>query len=186
MELMNRMPFVFLALICSAAYAQDPANAIKAPATKLEAFQSRTGIVLIRGYSTVGNLRGMGGEVTVDAREFRDGSNPNSPTTTGVSITVKETGRLERQNTSYIDVDEIESLIKDIEYISKVSKDVTKLEQFEVDFRTKGDLQITVFNNREVISASVSSGTIGRTNAFIKLTDQSKLRNLILLAKAKL
>ena len=75
MELMNRMSFVFLALICSAAYAQDPANAIKAPATKLEAFQSRTGIVLIRGYSTVGNLRGMGGEVTVNAREFRDGSN---------------------------------------------------------------------------------------------------------------
>ncbi len=173
-------------LICSGvSFAQDQAG--KAPATKLEAFQARTGVVLIRGYSTVGTLRGMGGEVTVDAREFRDGSSPNSPKATGISIAVKETSRLERENTSYIDVDEIDSLVKGIEYISKVSKDVTKLDLFEVDYRTKGDLRITVFNSPSgEISASVSSGTIGRTNAFIKLAELDRLRDLILVAKSKL
>jgi len=181
------MRIIFPILICSAvSFAQDQAER-KAPATKLEAFQSRTGVVLIRGYSEVGSLRGMGGDVSVDAREFRDGSNPNSPKTTGISITVKETGRLERENTSYIDVDEIDSLVKGIEYISKVSKDVTTLDLFEVDYRTKGDLRITVFNSsRGEISASVSSGTIGRTNAFIKLAELDKLRNLILTAKSKI
>ena len=89
--------------------------------------------------------------------------------------------------TSYIDVDEIDSLVKGIEYISKVSKDVTTLDLFEVDYRTKGDLRITVFNSsRGEISASVSSGTIGRTNAFIKLAELDKLRNLILTAKSKI
>ena len=141
----------------------------------------------IRGYSEVGTLHGMGGDVAVDAREFRDGSNPNSPKTTGISITIKEAGGLERENTSYIDIDEIDSLVKGIEYISKVGKDVTLLDQFEVDYRTKGDLRITVFNSSKgEISASVSSGTIGRANAFIKLVELDKLRDLILAVKSKI
>ena len=182
------MRIVISILICSAvSFAQDQANPAKAPSTKLEAFQSRTGVVLIRGYSIVGTLIGEAGAVSVDAREFRDGSNPNSPKATGISITIKETGRLERENTSYIDIDEIDSLVKGIEYISKVTKDVTNLDQFEVDYRTKGDLRITVFNGtRGEISARVSSGTIGRTDTFIKLAELDKLRELILAAKAKL
>ena len=177
-----------VALLCTGtAFAQDQTEQKKAPATKLEAFQSRTGVVLIRGYSTVGSLRGMGGEVVVDAREFRDGSNPNSPRATGVSITVKENGRLERENMSYIDLDEIDSLLKGIEYISKVNNDVTKLALFEVDYRTKGDLRITVFNNAKgEVSAAISCGTIGRTQSFIKLTDLDKLREMISTAKSKL
>jgi hypothetical protein len=174
-------------LCAGGAFAQVQTEQTKAPATKLEAFQSQTGIVLIRGYSTVGSLRSLSSEVVVDAREFRDGSNPNSPRATGVSITVKESGRLERENTSYIDLDEIDSLLKGIEYISKVTKDVTKLALFEVDYRTKGDLRITVFNSdRGDVSAAVSSGTIGRTRAFIKLTELEKLRGLIATAKSML
>ena len=64
---------------------------------------------------------------------------------------------------------------------------MTKLDLFEVDYRTKGDLRITVFNSPSgEISASVSSGTIGRTNAFIKLAELDRLRDLILVAKSKL
>ena len=169
------------------AFAQEQAEQKKAPATKLEIFQSRTGVVLIRGYSTVGTLRAMGAEVVVDAREFRDGSNPGSPRTTGVSITVKEAGRLERENTSYIDLDEIDSLLKGIAYISKADKDATKLSLFEVDYRTKGDLRITVFNSEKGdVSAVISSGTIGRTRAFVKLADLDKLRDMISSAKSML
>lgn len=185
---MNHIIATLVALLCAgAAFAQAQTEQTKAPATKLEAFQSRTGVVLIRGYSTVGTLRALGGQVVVNAREFRDGSTPNSPRATGVSITVKETGRLERENTSYIDLDEIDSLLKGIEYVSKVTKDATKLAQFEVDYRTKGDLRITVFNDlRGNVSAAISSGTIGRTQAFVSLTDLEQLRQLVATAKALL
>src|SRR5260370_31914780 len=96
---------VIILCVSMCSFCQDQGDRQKTPGTKLEAFQVRIGVVLIRGYSTVGTIKSLG-EVTVDAREFRDGSNPNSPRTTGVSITVKESGRLERQNTSYIDNDE--------------------------------------------------------------------------------
>jgi hypothetical protein len=184
-----RLVAVVLMILGSSAYSygQDQSEQQKAPATKLEAFQARTGIVLIRGYTTVGTIRGLGGTVSVDAREFRDASNPNSPRATGISISVKETGRLERENTSYVDVEEVDSLVKGIEYIGKIGKDVTKQEMFEADYRTKGDLRIGVFNDSKgAISAVVSTGRIGRTTAYIKLQELDELRRLILLAKSKL
>lgn len=157
-----------------------------APTTKIEAFQAKTGIVLVRGYTKVGEMRALGGQVSVDAREFRDASKPDSRVT-GVAISVKETGRLERENVSFIDSDEINSLIVGIDYISQVTKNVTKFENFEIEYRTKGDFKITVFNNsRGELSAAVSSGRIGRTSAYIELTNLSELRQYILKAKTLL
>src|SRR5258708_37964644 len=82
-----------------------------APATKLEEFSAKTGIVVIRGFSTIGEVRGMG-SVTVTAREFRDASNPKLRQT-GLTVEIKESGRLERESISIVDYDEIDSLLRD-------------------------------------------------------------------------
>lgn len=156
------------------------------PSTKLEAFQARTGVVIVRGFTTVGTIRGLGGNVTVDAREFRDAGHPNVRVT-GISVTVKETTRLERENTSFIDADEIESLLEGLDYISKASKDVTTLKNFEVEYRTKGNFSLVVFNDSSgQLSVAVSSGRIGKTTAYLKLAELSVLRNLFVTAKSKL
>lgn len=164
--------------------AQEQADATKAPpATKLEAFSARTGIVIVKGFSTIGVVNGMG-RVSIDVREFRDASNPKS-VQYGVSFEVKESGRLERQNTSFIDEEEIDSLIRGLDYISKIERNVTTLGNFEAQYRTKGDLSMTVFSgtNGEV-SFAVSSGRIGKTSAFLKLADAEKIRSLLNEAKA--
>jgi hypothetical protein len=167
------------------AFAQESQDATK-PATKLEAFQAKTGIVVVRGFTTVGTIRGLAGDITVDAREFRDASNPNARVS-GISISVKETDRLERENTSFIDADEVDSLLIGLDYIAKASKDITKLEQFEAEYRTKGNFSLTVFNRAGgQLSAAVSSGRIGKTTAYIKLGDLAQLRQLITSAKSKL
>lgn len=175
---------VLVILFTSTAYGQEQAEMQK-PATKLEAFQARTGIVVVRGFTTVGSVRGMG-TVTVNARDFRDASNPKTRLT-GVSITVKESGRLERENTAFIDSDEIGSLLAGLDYVSKATKDVTPLTNFEAEYRTKGDFRITVFNNASgELSAAVSAGRIGKTTAYIKLPQIFELRQLILGAKSKI
>src|SRR4051812_46880909 len=100
----------------STVLAQTPsATEERPPATKLEAFQAKTGTVLIRGFTTVGRISGRigGGYVSVDARDFREARNPKAREA-GIAIEVGESGRLERQNTSFIDADEIESLLAGI------------------------------------------------------------------------
>jgi hypothetical protein len=167
------------------ALAQDVDTQSK-PSTKLEAFQASTGIVIVRGFTTVGAIRGLSGSITVDAREFRDASNP-SRRVTGISIEVKETTRLERQNTSFIDFDEIDSLIQGFDYLAKASKEVTTLNNFEVEYRTKGDFRLVVFNNSSgQLSLAVSSGRIAKTSVYLKIEQLSELRELMLLAKSKI
>lgn len=167
-----------LAFAQAAATAQPPA----APATKIEAFSSKTGIVMIKGFSTVGRVRGQG-LVTIDAREFRDASSP-SQGVYGIAIEVKEAGRLERENRSFIDLDEIDSLVRGLDYISKIAKTVTQLNDFEAQYRTKGDFSVTVFSDSSGgLSLSVDSGRIGKTSAFLKMSDLETLKAHILEAK---
>lgn len=186
------MRFTLLGLIVATftltAGAQDAtptaADANKAaPSTKLEAFSARTGIVVIKAYSTLGVVNGLG-RVSVDAREFRDASNPKQAQY-GVAFEVKESGRLERENTSFVDEDEIDSLIRGLEYISKIDRSVTTLSNFEAQFRTKGDLAMTVFSGRGgEISLAVASGRIGKTSAFLKLGDAEQIKQLLVKAKS--
>lgn len=161
------------------AVAQEQADATKVPpATKLEAFSARTGIVLVKGFTNLGTVNGMG-RVSIDVREFRDASNPKSAQY-GVAFEVKESGILERENTSYIDEDEIDSLIRGLDYISKIDRSVTTFGNFEAQYRTKGDLSLVVFSGSGgEISLAVSSGRIGRTRAFLKLADIEQIRTLL-------
>jgi hypothetical protein len=178
-----------LALCCSipfASFAQErkPSPA-REPKTKLEAFEAQTGAVLIRGFQTIGILRGqLGTSATVEAREFTDAGSGKKEF--GIAITVIETTRYERKETSYIDYDEIESLIKGIDYIAKVDKSVTSFERFEADYRTKGDLSVATFTETNKIQAAVNCGRIGGTSAYYTLPQIAEFRDLIKRAKARL
>ena len=152
------------------------------PATKIEAFSSMTGLVVIRGISTVGRVGGLG-FVSIYAREARDASRP-SQGVYGVAIEVKEAGRLERESRSFIDLDEIDSLVRGLDYLSKISKAVTQLNDVEVQYRTKGDFSITVYSDLSGgLSLLVDSGRIGKTSAFLKMSDLEALKTHILEAK---
>ena len=179
--------FALLAAVTTTAVAQqqiaEPAAQQRAiPSTKIEAFSAKTGVVMIKGFSTVGRIRGQG-VVSVDAREFRDASSPKTGVY-GVAIEVKEAGRIERESRSFIDQDELDSLVSGIDYISKISKSVTVLKDFEAEYRTKGDFSITVFSDSSGgLSLAVASGRIGKTSAFLKLGDLDQLKALIIEAK---
>ncbi len=131
----HRIPLIGVLLFASVGFAHgQQTKEPPPPATKLEEFSAKTGIVVIRGFSTIGEVRGMG-SVTITAREFRDASNPKLRQT-GLTVEVKESGRLERESTSFVDYDEIDSLLRGIDYISKIERNVTSLKDFEAEYRT--------------------------------------------------
>lgn len=171
-------------LLAPTARAQEPQEASK-PATKLDAFQARTGVVVVRGFTTAGTIVGTGASVAVDACEFKIANDPTLRTT-GVRFAVKESLRLERENTVFIDSDEIDSLLAGIDYIAKASTAVTMLNNFEVEYRTKGEFGIVVFNDSSgQLSVGVSAGRIGRTTVFLSMGQLQQLRRLIVAAKGK-
>ena len=102
-------------------------------------------------------------------------------------IDVKEGGRLERTNRSFVDYDEIGPMLKGLDYIGKIQKSVTKLENFQADYRTKGDLRISTFSTSggEILMA-VTSGRIGSTSVHLKSADLSVLRDYLTAARDRL
>jgi len=181
-----------LALFAAACTREPTAKPSEVPtgaATKLEAFQGRTGIVVIRGTTEVGEVRGINAFLTVSAREYRDAATPESREA-GISITVKEIegARISRERTSYVDADEIDALVQGIDYLRKVRKDVTKHERFQAEYLTKGHLAIVVFSDaRGDLKAAVTSGPMRQATVFLhEAADLGQFRELIVAARAKL
>lgn len=169
-------------LLCLGVPALLPAQEATEPEkskTKLESFVAQDGVVVIRGFSKVGEIRGQyGSSVEVESKEFTNAATGKREH--GISVAVKESGRLERSHTSYVDFDEIPSLIKGLEYIGKVDKSSTPLDQFQADYRTKGDLVVSTFNDSAgKVSVAVSSGVIGKTTAYLPIADLERLRELV-------
>jgi hypothetical protein len=169
----------------SAQQASKGEIAAATPKTKLEAFERQTGTVIIRGFTTVGSVRGIyGGTASVEAREFTNATTGKQEF--GIVVEVKEAGRLEREDRSYIDYDEIESLLRGIDYVVKIDSSATKLADFQADYHTKGDLTITTFSSGSDVKAAITSGRIGSVDVIITTADLQQFRNLVAAARTKL
>ena len=90
------------------------------------------------------------------------------------------------KHSSYIDYDEIESLLKGISYISKIDSKITKLSEFQADYKTKGEFEISTFSSNGKISAAVQSGSIYSASAYYDYEDIEKIKLTIEKAKQTL
>ena len=175
-------PLIVL-LLCLTTAAQQP----KAPdqtQTKIELFQAKTGSVLIKNFSEIGSLRGLGGTVTITSWEFIDAQTGKKAY--GLSVEAKESSRLEREDRAYIDYDEIDSLLKGLDYISTIDRGITKLKNFQADYRTTGNLRVSSFSGSSDVEYSVAVGRIGSVSVFYKADAFAAFRKLIVDAKAAL
>lgn len=176
--------FLLLPAIGASAQTAKPSPSAE-ETTKLEKFQGRTGAVIIKGFTRMGSMTGTGGSVEVSSMDFTDAQTGRKEQ--GVLIEVTESGRLSRSGRSYIDYDEIDSLLKGIDYIAKIQPSVTKQSNFEAIYRTRGDFSVTTFNeNKGDISVAISSGRIGKVDMYLPLADLPSFRDLIVQAKTKL
>jgi hypothetical protein len=165
--------------------AQDSPQAL-APRTKLEAFKAQEGAVILHGFSKVGELRGGNGStLTVSCNEFTNATTQKKER--GVIIEVKEAGTLEHENRSFIDYDELVSLLNGIDFMTKVDKRATQLDNVRATYRTRDELELSVSGRSSgEITAAVTSGTIAAARATLTLPDLGKLRDFIVSAKNQL
>jgi len=167
-------------------HAEKLKDSIPKAKTKLEQFSAKVGVVLIRGFHKIGSAQGLyNTSVNVESKEFTNVTDGTKQY--GITIEVfKENGKYDKKHTTYIDFDEIDSLVKGIEYISKVKPSVTKLENFQADYKTKGDLKISTFSSGERVMAAVTSGNIGGVAAYYNIENLIEIKTLIIKARDKI
>jgi hypothetical protein len=148
------------------------------PATKLEAFKPSVGSVVTLGYDELGRV----GTVAVNVRQIKDAKGGD---VRGLVVEVTESQyRVQR---SFVDADEIPELVKGLDALLQVRDNPTPFRQFEVQYRTRGDLQLIAFNNaRGVLSYSVKAGRGVEATTFINETGMQQLRAIFDSALQKL
>jgi len=170
---------VVLLLASTSAYGQQQTQ--KEPATKLEQFLAKKGKLIIKDSHEAGVLHGQyGTKITVDALTIYE-PGKEMDKIRGLRIEVHEGGRLERRDTSFLDMDEVESLSQAISYM------ITLLEKWkginreytEVIFSTKGDFNLGFYQKGTEVTAFSKSGIIGAARCYFATNDLSKLKAIV-------
>ena len=188
MKTLLSAPLLIVALSCAQASAQQRRfDQPLPPKTDLEALQLETGAVIVRGLQRVGGVRALAaGRVDVAAMEIIDTASGRR--VRGVTVEVEEGGgERRREVTAFVDYEELDGLIKGLESVGRVERGETQLPSFEVSFRTKGDLLISVFSSRGGTTRCViSAGEFAPASVAIPFDELSNLRTLISTAKNRL
>ncbi len=166
-----------------ATMAQAPTTQPPPPATKLEGFSPGSGSLLVKGYDTIGKAT-YG--VSVDAQER---TNAKGARVSGLLVEIKELGtsRLEREGRSFVDADEIPELLKGLDALLAIKANPTQFKMFEVQYTTRGELELTAFNNdKGEISYAVKAGRPLGATRYLKSDEMIKLKGLFDSALQKL
>ena len=156
------------------------------PRTQLEALQLKVGAVIVRGSQRVGTVRGQAqGRVEVAALEVIDTS--SKVRARGLSLTIEEVAERAREAVVFVDYDELAGLIESLESMIRFDRGETQLSNFEVSYRTKGDLVMSVFSTRSgIVRCVVSGGPLAPAEVSLPAEEVGNLRALIATAKNRL
>jgi hypothetical protein len=121
----------------------------------------------VKEYHSLGTVEGAyGTSAKLDTLTLFEPGN-DQQRRAGIRIEVQGGGRLEREKTSFLDMDEIDSLMKGLDYMAKVIADwqETKRDYTEMIFSTKGEFDVGFYLKDGKIQAFVKSGVIGPATA---------------------
>jgi hypothetical protein len=157
------------------------------PLTKLEALDTQIGAVVVKNYTYIGAISGFSGIVIVTSYEFVDAQTGRKDY--GIGIELRETGRSEKEGRdarTYVDYDEIDALLRGLDYIIKIERSAT-MENFEAQYRTRGELSVATFiRPNGTLQGEIAVGLFRRANVNLSLGKMADFRKLIAYAKATL
>jgi hypothetical protein len=100
----------------------------------------------------------------------------------GLRVEVTESGSLERSNTSFIDLDELQSLSQALSYVSGLSAkwDGQSHDPYtEVTYISKGEFEVGFYQKGKQTRAFITSGLIGSATAYVKTSDLDRLKTMV-------
>src|ERR1039458_5314855 len=110
-----------------AARAQDTTNA---PRTEIELFETQTGTVIVKGIGPIGSMNIGAGIVSLRCKETTDIGTGRKL----YGLVIEFAGGNQPRERAVIDYDELDLLLNGIDYLGKISYDVTALPGFDAGY----------------------------------------------------
>lgn len=140
---MNKCCVILIAAGCwqaVAARAQDT-NALK---TEIGVFEAQTGVVIIRGYGQVGSLSAGGAEISVRVKESSSAATGHKDYGLAVVIAANQW-----REVALMDYGELDQFLNAMDYLGKMTYNVTSLPGLEASFTTKSGLQLIAHGDKQ-------------------------------------
>ena len=151
--------------------------------TKLESLMSETGAVIIKGYTRVGSMNGSRGAAFVTAWEVTNARTGRREQGVTVEISESTQNRPDFEERAYIDYDELDPLLKGIDYIMRLDDKATKLSRYEAQYQTRGGLVLATFNTPDGVRTAISTWGGRRPRFVLRQTGLAEFKNLLESAK---
>ena len=168
------------------------AQTTNTPATIIENLEQQTGSVIIKGFSVVGSVAIGNATITVRNKVSRDVGHGRVAYGIAVFFSGGSADSGSQPDSSIpkkilvVDGDELDSLVNSMDYIEKITYDVTPLTGFEASYATRSGLRFIAHSDRRQggIQMFIQFGDTSRIQ--LNSTQLTLLRNLITQAKAAL
>jgi hypothetical protein len=154
------------------------------PQTRLEAFATNTGTVIIKSTAEIGAIAASAGNVSVKCKEIDDTGTGRKEFGLAIDLTPNNQSRDAR----LIDYEEVDPLLNAVDYINKVDWSASSLNSFDAVYTTKGGFRIAAFSSKRsgFIEYSVRGASEGSIPILLSRNDLASFRNLLQQAKTKL
>jgi hypothetical protein len=117
------------------------ANPIPPPQTKIEkAVQLLKGAVIFKGYTDVGEVQ-ADNAATIKVTAVQLNVEKDKEALLGVAVSIRTSGS--RTAVSFVDYDEMDGLISALDTLGKLQPPVTSLANYEGEYRTRGNVQLS-------------------------------------------
>jgi len=123
-----------------AARAQDT-NALK---TEIGIFESQTGVVVVKGFGQVGSVSTSAAVISVRCKETASAATSHKDY--GIAVVIEAN---QQREVAIVDYDELDALLNGMDYIGKITYNVTSLPGFEATFTTKSGLELIAYGNKQ-------------------------------------
>jgi hypothetical protein len=155
-----------------------------APATRLEAFNTNIGLVILKATTELGVVSGNNGAVSVRSREAMIASTGRS--VQGIAIVITLRGQL--NDTLLLDYEEIAPLLDAIDYFGKLDISDTSFNTLDAEYTTKSGFHIAAIRTRQSggIQCSVRDLRTGEAPVVLSWQQMAQFSGLIIRAKATL
>jgi hypothetical protein len=134
---------ILFSTLIFAARAQDATNA---PKTDLEFFEAQPDTLIVKGLGQPASVTTSAGTISVRCKESMDVASGHKQ----YGIVVELGDNNQPQERLIVDYSELDSLLNSIDYLSKISYDVTPLPAFEAVYVTKSGLRLEAHSSRRL------------------------------------
>ena len=177
------LSFLMAAAVTCAAQEAQPSPTPEEFETKLESLVSETGAVIVKGFTRVGSMNGSRGAAFFTAWEVTNARTGRREQ--GVTVDIGEGAgtRPDPEERAYIDYDELDPLLKGIDYIMRLDDKATKLSRYEAQYQTRGGLVLVTFSTPDGARFAISTWGGRRPRFVLRQTGLAEFKNLLESAK---